>query len=162
MNKSQGSNVAEWQSQQQYKEYYKEKSGFGLGYCDTATTVIDGVKWLFNTHEGMISAYCNVFESLINGSNLVTLFGKSCNMFGIKCFENLGEYFSNNINYNENYEDYPYINNEIFYNAQGLYNNIQHDTTHDHHSQFSSFSRYSMYLFKDEESSELIQNIQNK
>ncbi|MDG7056375.1 MAG: hypothetical protein LKM44_02710 [Wolbachia endosymbiont of Meromenopon meropis] len=137
MTKAQGPNIAEWQAQQ-HQEHQREKSGFGLGHGDSIATVIDGMKWLFNFHEGSIPAYCNVFESLINGSNLVTLFGKSGNMFGIKFLEGLTEHFSNDEGVGDtssseemdvgqigddgpHSDDYPNANNAIAHNAEGLY-----------------------------------------
>ncbi|WCR53783.1 MAG: hypothetical protein PG981_000805 [Wolbachia endosymbiont of Ctenocephalides orientis wCori] len=89
-----GPNIAEWQAQQQHQEAAGEKSGFGLGHGDFIATLVDGMKWLFNFHEGAIAAYSNVFEGLVNGSSLATLFGKSGNMFGIKFLESLAEHFS--------------------------------------------------------------------
>ncbi|MCP9261716.1 hypothetical protein DINM_005049 [Dirofilaria immitis] len=53
------------------------KSGFGLGHSDSVATIVDGMKWLFSFHEGAITSYSNVFEGLVSGSSLVTLFGKS-------------------------------------------------------------------------------------
>ncbi|QKX02301.1 hypothetical protein [Wolbachia endosymbiont of Dirofilaria (Dirofilaria) immitis] len=91
---AQGPNIAEWQAQQQHQEHQEGKSGFGLGYSDSVATIVDGMKWLFSFHEGAITSYSNVFEGLVNGSSLVTLFGKSGNMFGIKFLEDLAEHFS--------------------------------------------------------------------
>ncbi|MCA4775349.1 hypothetical protein IHO40_04570 [Wolbachia endosymbiont of Mansonella ozzardi] len=150
MTEAQGPNIAEWQAQQQHQEHQEEKSGFGLGHSDSVATIVDGMKWLFNFHEGAIPAYCNVFEGLINGSSLVTLFGKSGNMFGIKFLESLAEHFSgggggedmlsegmgmSHVDGGPHPGDYPHANNEIAHSAEGLHD--MHDAG-DHHGQ--SFS----------------------
>ncbi|BAO99402.1 hypothetical protein [Wolbachia endosymbiont of Cimex lectularius] len=150
MAEAQGPNIAEWQAQQQHQENQGEKSGFGLGHSDSVATIVDGMKWLFNFHEGAIPAYCNVFEGLVNGSSLVTLFGKSGNMFGIKFLESLAEHFSgggggedmpsegmdtghgDGVPYPD---DYPHASNEMAHDAEGLHD--MHDAG-DHHGQ--SFS----------------------
>ncbi len=104
---------------------------------------------MFNFHEGAIAAYNNVFEGLVSGSSLVTLFGKSGNMFGIKFLESLAEYFSGGggedmpsegmgMDYGDeghHPDDYPHSNNEIAQSADGLHD--MHDAG-DHHGQ--SFS----------------------
>lgn len=146
MSEAQGPNIAEWQAQQQHQEAAGEKSGFGLGHSDSVSTVVDGMKWLFNFHEGAIAAYSNVFEGLVSGSSLVTLFGKSGNMFGIKLLEGLAEYFSGGGGEDmpseemdmahgddgHHSDDYPHANNEIAHNADGLQD--MHDAG-DHHDQ---------------------------
>ncbi|MCV3769464.1 MAG: hypothetical protein K0T53_01915 [Wolbachia pipientis] len=147
--KAQGPNIAEWQAQQRYQE--ERKSGFGLGYSDSIATIIDGMKWLFNFHEGVIAAYNNVFESLISGSSLIALFGKSDNMFGIKFLDGLAEHFSGEGEDAEGrilegmdtspkgegsyFDDYPHFSNEMAYNTNGLYNMFD---SGNHHDQFFS------------------------
>lgn len=146
MSEPQGPNIAEWQAQQQHQEAASEKSGFGLGHSDSVATIVDGMKWMFNFHEGAIAAYNNVFEGLVSGSSLVTLFGKSGNMFGIKFLEGLAEYFSGgggedipsegmHGDEGPHPDDYPHANNEVAHGADGL-----HDMqgAGDHHGQ--SFS----------------------
>lgn len=81
-------------SAEQHRESSGEKSGFGLGHSDSVSTITEGLKWFFTFHEGAIAAYNNVFEGLVSGSSLATLFGKQGNMFGIKLLEGLAEYFS--------------------------------------------------------------------
>jgi hypothetical protein len=149
MSEAQGPNIGEWQAQQQHQEAAGEKSGFGLGHSDSVSTVVDGMKWLFNFHEGAIAAYSNVFESLVSGSSLVTLFGKSGNMLGITFLESFGEHFSGGGGEDMQSEgmdmahgddghhsdDYPHANNEIVHNSDGLQD--MHDAG-DHHGQ--SFS----------------------
>lgn len=82
------------QAMDQHQESAEGKSGFGLGHSDSIATITEGLKWFFTFFEGAIAAYNNVFEGLISGASLVTLFGKSGNMFGIKIFEALAEFFS--------------------------------------------------------------------
>ncbi|NUY39246.1 hypothetical protein GO684_00620 [Wolbachia endosymbiont of Litomosoides brasiliensis] len=133
MTEAQGPNIAEWQAQQRYQEHQGEKSGFGLGHSDSVATIVDGMKWLFNFHEGAISAYSNVLESLVSG-NLATLFGKSANMFGIKFFESFAEHFSGrsgegmlsegmDMAHGEegpHQDDFPHASDQIANNADGL------------------------------------------
>ncbi|AAW70771.1 hypothetical protein EJB10_03075 [Wolbachia endosymbiont of Brugia malayi] len=135
MTEAQGTNIAEWQAQQHHQEHQGEKSGFGLGHSDSVATIVDGMKWLFNFHEGAIPAYSNVFESLVSG-NLATLFGKSGNMFGIKFFESLAEYFSGgdeedmlsegmDMAHGEDgphQDDFPHASDQIANDADGLHN----------------------------------------
>ncbi|MGL9762578.1 MAG: hypothetical protein ACR5LB_10745 [Wolbachia sp.] len=149
MTEAQGPNIVEWQAQQQHQENQGEKSGFGLGHSDSVATIVDGMKWLFNFHEGAIPAYCNVFEGLVNGGSLVTLFGRSGNMFGIKFFESLAEHFSGGGGEDTPSEgmdtghgdgvphpdDYPHASKEMANDAEGLHD--IHDAG-DHHGQ--SFS----------------------
>lgn len=131
-----GPNIAEWQAQQQHQEASGEKGGFGLGHGDSVATITDGMKWLFNFHEGAIAAYNNVFEGLVSGSSLATLFGKSGNMFGIKFLEGLAEYFSGgggddmpsegmDMSHGDaggdNPEDYPHSANQMADSAEGLH-----------------------------------------
>ncbi|QKX02976.1 hypothetical protein GOY07_02035 [Wolbachia endosymbiont of Litomosoides sigmodontis] len=148
MTEAQGPNIAEWQAQQRYQEHQVEKSGFGLGYSDSVATIVDGMKWLFNFHEGAISAYSNVLESLVSG-NLATLFGKSGNMFGIKFFENFAEHFSGsngedmlsegmgiaNSEEGLHQDDFPHASNQIANNANGLHD--IHDAGNYHGQSFS-------------------------
>ncbi|APR98812.1 hypothetical protein [Wolbachia endosymbiont of Folsomia candida] len=82
------------QAMDQHQEAAGEKGGFGLGHSDSIATITEGLKWFFTFFEGAIAAYNNVFEGLVSGSSLATLFGKSGNMFGIKIFEALAEFFS--------------------------------------------------------------------
>ncbi|MDR2978476.1 MAG: hypothetical protein LBU56_03625 [Rickettsiales bacterium] len=150
MTEAQGPNIAEWQAQQQHQEHQGEKSGFGLGHSDSVATIVDGMKWLFNFHEGAIPAYCNVFEGLVNGSSLVTLFGKSGNMFGIKFLESLAEYFSGggggedipsegmDMGHGDggpHPDDYPHASNEMAHSAEGLHD--MHDAGDYHGQSFS-------------------------
>ncbi|MGL9733150.1 MAG: hypothetical protein ACR5KW_04020 [Wolbachia sp.] len=149
MIEAQDPNIREWKSQQQHQENQKEKSGFGLGHSDSFATIVDGMKWLFNFHEGAISAYCNVFEGLINGSSLVTLFGKSGNMFGIKFLESLAEHFSSDgeedmpsgemntshIDEIPHSNDYPHASNEMAHDAEGFHD--IHDAGNHHSQSFS-------------------------
>ncbi len=133
----QGPNIAEWQAQQQHQEYQGGKSGFGLGHSDSVATIVDGMKWLFSFHEGAITSYNNVFEGLISGSSLVTLFGKSGNMFDIKFLEGLAEHFSGGggdgegitleetdmgySNKGSHLDDYSNSSSEIAHSADGLH-----------------------------------------
>ena len=93
MSEAQGPNIGMLQAMDQHQDQQGEKSGFGLGHSDSIATITDGMKWLLNFHEGAIAAYNNVFEGLVSGSSLVTLFGKSGNMFGLKILEKLTEFF---------------------------------------------------------------------
>ncbi|RDD35366.1 hypothetical protein Wcon_00489 [Wolbachia endosymbiont of Cylisticus convexus] len=144
MSEAQGPNIAEWQAQQQHQEAASEKSGLGLGHSDSVATIVDGMKWIFNFHEGAIAAYGNVFEGLVSGSSLVTLFGKSGNMFGIKFLESLAEYFSGGGGGEDmpsegdggpHPDDYPHANNEIAHSADGLHD--MHDAGDYHGQSFS-------------------------
>ncbi|MDM8335784.1 hypothetical protein [Wolbachia pipientis] len=149
MSEPQGPNIAEWQAQQQHQEQQGEKSGFGLGHSDSVATIVDGMKWLFNFHEGAIAAYNNVLEGLVSGGNLVTLFGKSGNMFGIKILEGLAEHFSGSGGDEMPSEemdaahgdgvphpdDYPYVSNEMAHSADGL--DGMHDAGDYHGQSFS-------------------------
>lgn len=156
MSDAQGPNIAEWQAQQQHQEANQEKSGFGLGHSDSIATITEGLKWFFNFHEGAIAAYNNIFEGLIAGASLATLFGKSGNMFGIKIFEGLAEHFSGggdgdatgdgdhaggagggDANGDEGIrpEDYPHTSDQMASNAEGLHG--AHDAG-EHRDQFFS------------------------
>ncbi|MDD9332076.1 MAG: hypothetical protein PV340_05770 [Wolbachia sp.] len=113
----------------------EEKSGFGLGHSDSIATIVYGMKWMFSFHEGAIAAYNHVLEGLISGSSLVTLFGKSGNMFGIKFFEKLAEFFSGGVEEDggvpqegdvhvhdeDRPDDYPHASDEMNYSAGGLH-----------------------------------------
>ncbi|WP_168464556.1 hypothetical protein [Wolbachia endosymbiont of Ctenocephalides felis wCfeT] len=141
-----GPNISEWQSMQQHQESGGEKSGFGLGHGDFAATIVDGMKWLFNVHEGSIAAFNNVFEGLVSCSSLVSLFGlsKPDNMFGIKMFDASGiaEYLSRYAGEGgeappedgmqhegaqgggmegPDPNDYPHANNAMAHDAEGLH-----------------------------------------
>ncbi|WP_370107215.1 hypothetical protein [Wolbachia endosymbiont of Chironomus riparius] len=141
MSEAQGSNIAGLQSQREHQASAGEKSGFGLGYSDSPSTIVDGMKWFFNFHEGAIASYNNIFEGLVSGSSLATLFGKSGNMFGIKILNDIAEHFSGDeggggeMSDNEaaaHYEDYPHANDQMEHSADGLHD--AHDSG-DHHGQ---------------------------
>jgi hypothetical protein len=126
-----GGNIAALQSAEGHQEAAGEKSGFGLGHSDSIATITDGMKWFFTFHEGAIAAYNNIFEGLVSGSSLATLFGKSGNMFGIKIFEGLAGYFSGggedegdaHAHGEEmpHFDDYPHASDEMSHSAGGLH-----------------------------------------
>ncbi|CAG5057224.1 unnamed protein product [Parnassius apollo] len=125
MSEAQGPNIAEWQAQQHHQEAVGEKSGFGLGHSDSVSTVVDGMKLLFNFHEGAIAAYSNVFEGL------------HCRTFfwwrrGDMPSEGMDVAHGDDV---PNSDDYPHANNEMAHNDDGLQD--MHDAG-DHHGQ--SFS----------------------
>ncbi len=90
---AQGPDIAALQSSREHQEANGEKSGFGIGWGDSYSTVLDGGKWTLNLiNEGLYAAYVNVLEAWVSGCNLDNMW-KSANIFGIKFFENITEHF---------------------------------------------------------------------
>ncbi|MBV0899511.1 MAG: hypothetical protein KTV77_01930 [Wolbachia endosymbiont of Fragariocoptes setiger] len=94
MSEGMGSNIAALQSSRDHQESSGEKSGCGMGFGDSFATVMDGMKWSFNWHEGIIGSYNNVLEGWISGGSLITSLGKQGNMLGIKILDDLINHFS--------------------------------------------------------------------
>lgn len=143
---TQGEDVAALQSSRDHQENSGEKSGAGLGFGDSVSTVVEGMKWfLTSSHEGAMGAYANVLSGLVDSGVLVTMFGKSGNMLGIKLLEGIEQYLSGgdgegmpqeqegmHPEQEHHPDDYSHANDGIAQNANGL-NDM--DYSGDHHGQ---------------------------
>ncbi|MDN5248177.1 MAG: hypothetical protein QWI36_03515 [Wolbachia endosymbiont of Tyrophagus putrescentiae] len=58
-----GMDIADLQAAQEHKEQSGGKSGFGLGHGESASTILDGMQWLFTAPGGVLGAYMKVLES---------------------------------------------------------------------------------------------------
>lgn len=87
-----GSHVQSLQAEQQQGDGKKD---VGVGLGDSASTVLAAIQWWLTTcHEGVITAYSNVFSGWLDSGVLATAFGKSGNPFGIGVIEAVIEYLS--------------------------------------------------------------------
>ncbi|OEY86513.1 hypothetical protein BIY23_03775 [Wolbachia pipientis] len=160
---SQGLDIAALQSAREHQEAGGEKSGFGIGYGDPYSTVLDGGKWLFCLiSEGLYAAYNNVFEAWISGCNLDGMW-KSANMLGVKFFEKIAEHFTGGGDqevphydgagdHHYNPDDFPHADARLAHEADGLHG--AHDDGYYDGRQYLSPS-HSPQMYQGQDLSEL-------